>query len=303
MAKRTLLLLLVVLPFMSLQGQSCCNAGGLASCGSTGLLTGLRTNSASFRLMQVPFATTAAATGDEENYRDDFYAAEWAFRYQITPRWKVMLQQPYRVNVRKFPARSETLHGLADTRLTGSYAVFDNASLGSNSLIYWELGASVKLPTGKYDETIYYRDLPGNLNLGMGNMGYLFSTNLVFFKSKYGLGLNAGYQLNAKSRDGYHFGDQFTGGLSLFREFAWGENWKFVPLVGSMTEQFGKNHLPSGRFAEGSGGYGWLANVGLNVRYGAFQAGLSAARPFGQNYSAGTIVAKQRYAFDCTYFF
>jgi hypothetical protein len=300
MAKLMISLLLAVLPFTFCGAQSCCNAGGLASCGSTGLLTGLRTNSAGLRLMQVPFKTTNT---DNESYRDDFYVAELSLRYQISPRWKIALQQPYRWNVRELPGETETLQGLADTRLTGSYAIFDNAGIGANSMIYWELGAGVKLPTGKYDETIYYRDLPGNLNLGMGNMGWLLTTNLVFFKNKYGLGLNAGYQLNGKSRDDYQFGDQFTAALSLFREFAFGENWKLVPFAGVSLERFGKNYLPSGNFAEGSGGEGWLANGGLNARYDGFQVGMAVARPFHQNYSSGAIVAKQRYTLELTYFF
>lgn len=105
MARITFVLLLAVLPFLTLGAQSCCNAGGLASCGSTGLLTGLRTNSAGLRFMQVPFQTTATAA-DKESYRDDFFLAEVSVRYQISPRWKLALQQPYRWNVREFPGET-----------------------------------------------------------------------------------------------------------------------------------------------------------------------------------------------------
>ncbi|MEZ4960833.1 MAG: hypothetical protein R2830_13505 [Saprospiraceae bacterium] len=294
-------LLLALLPTVTVMSQACCNAGGLASCGSTGLLTGLRSSSAGLRLMRVPFTTNSNVDGD--SYKDDFYVAELAVRYQISPRWKVALQQPYRWNVRQQTGETETLQGFADTRLTGSFALLDNFQLGGHSMLYWEIGTGIKLPTGKYDQSIYFRDLPGNLNLGMGNMGYLFLTNAVFFKSKYGLSLNAGYQLNGKSRDDYHFGDQFTAALSLFREFAVGEKWKLVPFAGASVEKFGKNFLPSGNFAEGSGGEGWLAMLGGNVRYGDLQLSLSASRPFHQNYSSGAIVAKQRYTLEFTYFF
>ncbi len=301
MARIIVLLLLASMPAFQLRGQACCNAGGLAACGSTGLLTGLRNNSAGLRMMQVPFKTTGAVDG--ESYKDNFYVAELAVRYQISPRWKLAIQQPYRWNVRQLPNETQTLNGLADTRLSGSFAILDNVQFGNNAMMYWEMGVGLKLPTGKYDQSIYYRDLPGNLNLGMGNMGYLFQTNAVFFKSKYGLAINAGYQLNSKSRDDYQYGDQFTAALSLFREFAFGEKWKWVPFIGASTEQFGKNYLPSGNFAEGSGGEGWLATLGANARYQDFQLGVSASRPFYQNYSAGTIVAKQRYTFEITYFF
>ncbi len=300
MAKQTMLLLLALWYSVSSMGQSCCNAGGLSSCGSTGLLTGLRNNSAGLRMMLVPFETTA--TG-EESYHDNFYAAELNVRYQIAQRFKVCLQQPYRFNHRVQPGEDERLSGLADTRLTGSYALWDNRPVGHNTLIYWELGAGLKLPTGKYDPTIYYRDLPGNLNLGMGNLGYLFQSNLVLFVRKMGVAHQAMFQLNGKSRDDYHFGDQFTSALTFFREIALGEKTKLTPMAGASAEFFGKNYLPSGNFAEGSGGYGWLAMVGLNAKFGAWQLGATTSLPFRQDYSNGAIVAKQRYALELNHFF
>jgi hypothetical protein len=300
MAKRITLLLLAMWFGVSIMGQSCCNAGGLSACGSTGLLTGLRNNSAGMRLMMVPFETN---TTGENSYQDNFYVAELAVRYQVAKRLKLCLQQPFRMNHRRQPGEDELLNGLADTRLTGSYAVFDNKPAAHNSLIYWELGAGLKLPTGKYDPSIYYRDLPGNLNLGMGNLGYLFQSNFIFFHRKMGVAHQASFQLNGKSRDDYHFGDQFTSALTLFREIALGETTKLTPMAGATVELFGKNYLPSGNFAEGSGGHGWLAMVGLNARFGQWQVGATSSMPFSQNYSGGAIVAKQRYSLELTKFF
>jgi hypothetical protein len=249
--------------------------------------------------MAVPFETNAT---NEDQYQDHFFVAELSGRYQVGKRIRLNLQQPYRWNLRQQFGDDELLNGLADTRVTGSYTLLDNKALPHNSLIYWELGAGLKLPTGKYDQTIYYRDLPGNLNLGMGNLGYLFQSNLVFFHKKMGVAHTAGVQLNGKSRDDYHFGHQLTSALTLFREISLGERTKLTPFGGSSTEYFGKNYLPSGNFAEGSGGHGWFALLGLNARFGSFQASLLAARPFLQNYSQRAIVAKQRYSLELTYF-
>ncbi len=293
------MLLLVVLASVPSSGQSCCNAGGLSSCGSTGLLTNLRNNCAGLRFMAVPFETSAT---NEESFQDNFYVAELSGRYQLTSKIRVSLQQPYRWNHRQQSGDDELLHGLADTRLTGSYTLFDNKAMAHNSLIYCELGAGLKLPTGKYDPSIYYRDLPGNLNLGMGNMGYLFQSNLVFFHKKMGVAHMASAQFYGKSRDDYHYGHQFTSALTVFREIALSEKTKLTPLAGASTEYFGKNHLPSGNFAEGSGGHGWFVLAGLNVRFGDFQVGSLTSRPFQQNYSQRAIVAKQRYSLEITYF-
>jgi hypothetical protein len=300
MAKQTIVLLFALWLSVSVMSQSCCNAGGLSSCGSAGLLTGLRNNSAGLRLMLVPFETS---TTEEQGYQDHFYVAELSVRYQVSKRFKASLQQPFRLNHRAQPGDDELLSGLADTRLTGSYALFDNMPIAQNALMYWELGTGLKLPSGKYDPSIYYRDLPGNLNLGMGNLGYLFQSNLVLFVKKMGIAHQAMYQLNGKSRDDYHFGDQFTSALTFFREIALSEKTKLTPLAGVSTEYFGKNHLPSGNFAEGSGGFGWLAMLGLNAQFGQWQLGANSSLPFYQNYSQSAILAKQRFAIELNHFF
>ncbi len=299
MAKHVFVLSLALCVVVSGYGQSCCNAGGLSSCGSTGLLTGLRNNSVGLRLMAVPFET---ATASEKHYRDNFYVAEFSGRYEVAPRLKIGLQQPYRWNHRKKPGKDEWLDGFADTRVTASYACFDNKMMAGNSLFYWEIGAGLKLPTGKYDASIYYRDLPGNLQLGMGNLGYLFQSGLVFFHKKMGVAHQANFQLNGKSRDNYQFGNQFTSALTLFREVALKDDTKLTPMLGATVEWFGKNYLPSGKVAEGAGGHGILLMVGINARFDTFQVGANSSTPFQQNYSQGAIVAKQRFSLELTYF-
>jgi hypothetical protein len=294
-----------LLPVMLVQaltsfGQSCCNAGGLSSCGSTGLLTSLRNNAVGLRLMAVPFETSSS---NEDDYKDHFFVAELTARLQVGQRIHLGFQQPYRWNWRQQPGADESLHGLADTRLTGSFTVLDNRQLSRNSLVYWELGAGLKLPTGKYDQRIYSRDLPGNLNLGMGNLGYLLQSTLVFFHQKIGLAQTTSLQLNGKSRDDYQFGNQVATSLLLFREFAFGEKTKITPLAGAVTEWFDKNHTATSNVAFGSGGYGWLAMLGLNARFGQMQAGLSVSEPFYQDYAKGEIVAKTRYTLELTRFF
>ncbi len=297
MKKHFGLLLLVAFALNQAAAQSCCNGGGLAACGSTGLLTNLRNNSAGLRLMAVPFETSAT---NEDDYKDHFYMAELSLRYQIRPRIRVALQQPYRWNVRQQASGDEHLSGIADTRITGSYAVLDNKMLPHNTLIYWELGTGLKLPTGKYDKDILSRELPGNMNLGMGNFGYLLQSNLVFFHKKMGLAQTTSVQINGKSRDDYHFGNQVATSLSLFREIGFGEKTKLTPLAGISSEWFGKNHTALGNEAFGSGGFGWFAMAGMNARFGKLQASLSTSMPFYQYYSKEAIVAKQRFSMERT---
>lgn len=302
MVKRVIPLFLIVWFWMGkMAAQSCCNTGSISSCGSsTGLLTSLKNNTASLRALLAPFRTT---TSIEENFRDYFYVLELSLRYEFSPRIKVFLQQPYRWNVRTFANEKQVLEGIADSRLGVSFALLDNCPCGKFGKLYWELGAGVKLPTGKYDQSIYYRDLPGNFNIGTGNTGYLLLTNLLFTRKNAGLSLSGAYQLSGRSRDDYQYGDLFTATTAVFKEWALGEKWSLVPFVGTSVDIVGKNYLPSGNFAEGSGGEGWFALAGLNTRFDDWQFGLTTSRPFYQHYAGRVIAAKQRYSFELTLFF
>lgn len=292
--------LLVMLPMLPSWGQSCCTAGSVSSCtASAGLLTGFRNNSAGVRWVYVPFYAEAT---DEPDYTDNFHLVELFARYQITDRIKVSAKLPYRWNIRNMAGELETKNGLADTRIFGSYAILDNKAISEASKLYWEMGLSVKLPTGQYDKDIMFRSLPGNFNIGTGGMGYLLRSNMVFSKNGTGMGLTTAYQLNAKSRDGYQFGDQFTTALSLFGEKSVGKKSKLIPVGGLTYEQFAKNKFKSGNVAEGSGGKGLFLMGSLFYRHSDWQLGSSFSVPLAQNYSENGIEARSRLMLELTYF-
>ena len=301
MARLIIVLMLAMLPMLPSWGQSCCSAGSISSCNaSAGLLTGYRNNSAGVRWIYVPFYAKAT---DEPAYTDNFYLAELFARYQVSDRIKVSAQLPYRWNVRNTAGDLERRSGLADAHIMGSYALQNNKMLSETAKLYWEMGMGIKLPTGQYDEGILFRDLPGNFNIGTGNMGYLLQSNFVFSRNKVGMGLSTAYQLNGPSRDGYQYGDQLSAALTLFGEMSVGTKSKLIPVGGLTYEQFGKNKFKSGNIAEGSGGKGLFLMGSLFYRISEWQAGGSFSMPVAQNYSQNGIEARNRLMLELTYFF
>jgi len=301
MTRLMTVVLFVMLPMLPSWGQACCTAGSVSSCSaSAGLLTGYRNNSAGVRWVYVPFYAKAT---DEPSYTDNFHLAELFTSYQVTNRIKVSAQFPYRWNLRNTAGDLEAKSGLADTRIFGSYAIFDNKALSESIKLYWEMALGAKLPTGQYDESILFHDLPGNFNIGTGGMGYLLRSNVIFSKNGAGLGLTTAYQLNAKSRDGYQFGDQFTTGLILFGEKSVGTKSKLIPVGGLTYEHFGKNKFTSGNIAEGSGGKGLFLMGSFFYQHSDWQVGSSFSVLIAQNYSQNGIEARSRLMLELTYFF
>ena len=245
---------LTILLSVATEGVACDACGCSISGHGIGLLTNFRTNVAGVRYFNTPFQT--APTFGSTN--DRFHLLEAFVRYQVNPRIKLTVTQPYRLNYRH-DKDAETLHtnGISDTRLMGSYAFVDER-MGAGSRLYWELGAGVKLPVGKYDNDLHKQDLPDNFNIGNGSWGYLFQSGLVFSANRFGVSFNAATQLNGKTSSGYRFGSQFSGSMLFFAEKTLGEKGRIVPLAGLSGELVSKDQHANGNEAHGTGGKGFL---------------------------------------------
>ncbi|MEO1263410.1 MAG: transporter [Bacteroidota bacterium] len=290
---------LAFLLFATVNGEACDACGCSISGQGIGLLTNFRTNVAGIRYFNTPFHA-APLEGSTE---DRFHLAEFFVRYQFNKRFKLMLSQPYRYNVRRdLHASSLDIDGIADTRILGSYALVDQWT-SNTSRLYWELGAGIKLPVGKYDADIHDRDMPENFNIGNGSWGYLLQTSAVYSNNQFGISLNAASQLNGKTSAGYHFGNQISGSLLLFTEKSLGKKGRIVPLVGGSAEIISKDKFANGKNVHSTGGRGLYGMIGVNAGFDRWQLGASFSKPLTQHYSDGEVIADDRFSIEMNYFF
>ena len=292
----------IVLAFLlaiAVNGNACDACGCSISGQGIGLLTNFRTNVAGVRYFNTPFhaAPSIGSTSDR------FHLAEIFVRYQFNKRVKLMLSQPYRFNIRKeLDAPSLDIDGIADTRILATYALVDKWT-SNTSRFYWELGAGIKFPTGKYDANLHDQDLPDNFNIGNGSWGYLLQTSAVYSHNQLGVSFNAASQLNGKTSAGYHFGHQFSGSMLFFAEKPIGDKGRIVPLVGGSAEIINRDKFANGKNVHSTGGRGVFATVGVNLGYDRWQVGASFSKPLTQNYSDGEVIADDRFSIEMNYFF
>lgn len=235
--------------------------------------------------------------------KDDFQRVDFNLRYHIGGRWIGTFVQSYQWNRRVGPDRSFTLDGLGDSRFTLSYALLDNILVGEKGQLYWEMGAGIKAPTGRFEDNLYQSDLPENFNIGNGSWASLWQSSILYNWSTLGWITNFAFQLNGRTKEDYHFGNQLSISSMLFVRQSLSESMELIPFAGVFYEDIGQDLLYEDNAAHGTGGHGYYLTAGLNAKYRDFLLGCSIFIPFQQKYAEGEMQAKMRLTLDLTYAF
>lgn len=295
------LTLIVVLWVAVLSQARACDACGCAIGGSNiGLLAAYRYN---FAGLSWQYAAFHGSPEHGEGSHDDFHTFEVAIRYYLSPRFKLLVNQPYRLNIRKLAGESARLNGIADTRMMGSYTLFSGDSIGRSFRLFLEIGAGAKLPVGAYDPALHDRDLPENFNIGNGSWAALLQPNLVLAHQNLGFMLNTTLQFNRHTPAGYRFGNQLTSQALLYGEIPLTSLLKTIPFGGINLEHIGEDTYANGKAVPGTGGKGLFLTAGFNFKTEAWMMGASYAQPLRQAYSAGAVDAVGRYSLQCSFLF
>lgn len=298
MAKRFILLAMFGLwsNFTALACDACgCNIGS----NSLGLLTAYKNNFIGLGWQMASFH----AIPEHGNANDDFHIIDLSIRYHLSERMKVLLHQPYRINVRENEGVTDGLNGISDTRILGSYTILKNRKINKNATLFLEMGGGVKLPTGKYDANLHQTNLPENFNLGNGSWGYLAQTNMVFNYKKVGFVFGGNYQHNGRTSSGYQFGHQLTIQSMVFWEHKLTKSIKLIPNAGVFSEWVTNDKYANNNTVTGTGGNGTFASVAVNLQQNDYLLGFSYAHPLAENYSDGEVQAKGRLNVQLSFIF
>lgn len=298
MSKRILLLWGLLCSTTLLLACDVCGCG--ANGYGAGLLSAYRYNTMSVRWYYSPFEQELDQGSPTI---DGFHRMDFSLRYHIGERWISNLVQPYQWNHRAGPDRSITLDGLGDSRLMLSYVLLDNTLIGEKGQLYWEFGTGVKAPTGKFDDDIYQSDLPENFNIGNGSWASLWQTTVLYSWSQFGWVTNMTYQINGRTNDDYHFGNQLSLSSMCFVRQPLSESAEIIPFAGVFYEKVDQDLFYEDNVAHGTGGEGYYLTVGLNTKYRDFLLGCSLFTPFRQKYAEGEMEAQTRLTLDLTYAF
>lgn len=298
MVKRSILL--AMFGMFAWTSAFACNACGCSISGNgVGLLQSYRNNFVGIGWQMAHFQS---APEHGSISKDHFQTIEWSLRYHFSPKFKVLVFQPYRINVREFEGQRTSLTGISDTRIIGSYTFLNNTKLAENTQVFFEMGIGAKLPTGKYNADIHEDDLPENFNIGNGSWGAIVQANLVLSHQEMGLALSGFYQHLSPSFSDYQFGHQLSTQALFFVEKNI-KNLLLMPNAGLSVEQLTSDTYKNGNTVHGTGGKGYFATAGLTIQLEEWRLGLSYAHPFSQDYAQGEVLATDRLSCQFSYIF
>lgn len=271
--------------------RACDACGCSANSFGIGLMTDYRMNQ--IRLGYFDTRFSSAAGHGHHSTSDVFTRMNLSFRYafKAIPKLRFMGDISYGHNYRKEHGDENSIKGLSDTRLVVNYTILNNLAQNMKTAFYLEAGGGLSLPTGQYNAYITADDnLPENFNIGKGALAYIFQMNAVVSHDNYGLLFNQNYQLNSISKEGYHYGNQYSSQLTAFYEYSIG-NFAIIPNAGCLFEYVASDKYSTGNRVPETGGRGLYFISAINFKTDKWLAGLSYSIPVDQHYSNGAVEA------------
>lgn len=281
--------------------HACDPCGCMASNFSIGLMRDYQSNFVRLSYFESRFSSSLEH--GHHNFSDIFSQVDLSFRYSFArlPKLRFVGHLPYRRNLRDDNGLKISVDGISDIKFLVNYALLSSATKNKNSL-YVEAGGGFSLPTGKYNTELGNSNLSESFNIGNGSLGYIFQLNSVLTLDKYGCLVNNYYQVNNRTKQGYHFGNQFSSQLTVFREFSVG-NFDIIPNIGLLYEKISKNEYSNKNSVPETGGKGLFFSSAINLKTANWLTGASYSLPIEQNYSSKIIEAGRKVTIHLSYIF
>jgi len=278
-----------------------CDACGCSIMGHpAGLLTEYRKSYLSVGYSHAGFT---AAPGIGEGSVDAFHAIDLSFQYFITRRFSAGIYQPFRINTRTIGQSTQSISGLADTRMNVKYTFFEQNDASKPLEIYLDVGTGLIIPTGSYDPHIHDQDLPENFNPGNGSLGIsLQQTSALSYRSA-GLVLKNSWTRFSKTSASYRYGAQWACNLLMFIDLPIDTITSLVPMAGIQFENVGTDRHPNGTEVHGTGGNGIFVSAGCQLKIKNWLCTFQYFIPASNQYSGGEVNARPRINCQLTHLF
>lgn len=237
-----------------------------------------------------------------ENSLDTYQRWDLMGRFALSDKWQINFVLPYMYNSMKGSKESENIAGLSDPMVITTYKALDEKNTGSLTHSLW-LGTGLKFPLGHYDHGSFENMINPNFQLGSGSLDYLWNANYVLNRRQIGINIESFFKLNTANAEGYRFGNQWNGLISIF----YNKNIKQVsllPYIGTYLES-SQRHTADGIYQFNTGGSAAFAHVGSQAQFKNFLLNLNFQVPYSQRFNSDShvhILSKNRFNLTVLYF-
>lgn len=276
-----------------------CDVCGGSVAGSIGLLGQWNTNIGGARYTYAGFHHISDA---DTGVKDQFHQWDAFARIQLYRRFRVQVAVPYLLRQRSDDEAKTRLNGFGDAQVVLNYAVIDRQS--DRWRFFLEGGVGAKLPTGAFDENIRYKGLTRDFNLGTGTWGVAAQVNGLVKLDNWGLSAQIQQVRHAAGYMGYSFGDQTSGAVTVFREYAIADFRQIlIPSLQLRWEHTDQNTYNLGLADELTGNSGTFVQAGIRWQNDYLAVQPALALPIREAYGQGEMEAQPRFSMDFLFFF
>jgi hypothetical protein len=285
--------------FTLLEEDDDCDACGCsASGGSMGFASMLNTNFIGVRYFNQSYKSTDGLYSNSSWYNENFNTVQVWARIPIIKNVQVSVLVPYHFHNRETANGNQSISGIGDATVLGMYRLYQTHKDSTYLVHTLQVGAGVKAPTGKFDESN-----SGNVNpsyqVGTGSWDYLLATEYVVKRKKFGLNTMLNYVIKTQNQKYYRFGNQlnYAGTFFYLHEI---EKFSFAPQVGLAGEMYDDNEQHK-QIVKGTSGSILFSKIGFEMGKNKFSFGANAMLPIGQNLTDGRVKANYRWSVNLNY--
>jgi hypothetical protein len=237
-----------------------------------------------------------------DNTEEWFNTIELRTRLNISPRLQVLAILPYQYHLRSTEGRLNTISGLGDMTLMGSYPLLRSKdSLGVKLRHQLRFGAGLKAPTGSFRAIGETASINPNFQVGSGSWDALFNLSYMARLNDFGVNVDATYKLNSANANDYSFGDRLNGALNFFYFQNLGKI-EIMPALGLFYEQADWD-VQKNYYRTHTGGHALFTTLGLESYFGIYNLGLNYMYPIQAEWSNGSLNPEGRLSIHLNVFF
>lgn len=282
-----------------LEDFDCDACGCSASGGSMGFSSMLNNNFVGLRYFYQSYTSRDGIFANSPWIDENFNTVQAWARIPVSEKIQISALVPYHFHNRELSTGEDKISGLGDITVMGLYKLFETKS---DSAIYTHtlnVGAGVKMPTGKFKEVNNLGTVNQSFQLGTGSWDFPIVAEYVVKRKDLGLNTMANYIFKTENEKKYQYGNQFNYASTLFYLFDF-NSVQLVPQLGIAGEVYEKNRQ-YGLDVPNTAGDILFSKFGVEVGKDKFSLGVNAMLPINQNLSNGTIEANYRLSVNFNY--
>lgn len=240
----------------------------------------------------------------ETNFNDSPWSDEYFQTIQalglinVLPKVKAMVIVPYHFLERTTSVSLFKNNGIGDVSLIGLYQVVssDESSQFKHQL---HVGAGIKLPTGKFNQSSM--SLNPGLQLGTGSTDYVFLSEYLLSYKKINIQNLLNFQYKTENKNRFQFGQHYNVNINFM--YNWQINQiKLVPQLGYSLE-YNNENIDFGVIQPNSKSILHLWRTGLMMKYNKWTLSLQYFSPISQQMFNEKVELSKRFGLGFHYNF